>query len=440
MAEPATGSRGMSIFWTIWCGQAVSLIGSGLTAFALGVVVYQRTGSVTQFGIVSMFAVLPSVILGPVAGALVDRWNRRSALILSETGGGLTTCILLLVQYFSRLTMWEIYAAVGMNACFAAFRWPAFLAAMPLLASKEQLGRLNGLAQIAQASSRIVSPIVAGTLIIGVGLSGVLLADLVTFLVAVVSLLLVQIPAPKISRQSAGVKPETLLHEIRYGWSYLASHRGLFSLMVFFGLSNFLIGTVTVLATPMVLSFGSPAILGAVLTIGAVGLLAGGITMSVWGGPKTRIYGVLGFELLCGLALIAAGIKASPIVFAASAFLFFFSLQLINGSTMIILQTKVEAALQGRVFALCGMVAQASAPIAFLIAGPLADRVFGPLLSTDGALAHTVGHVIGVGPGRGLGLMFILAGFLTVLLTLGGFLYPEMRNLEKEMPDLVYAQ
>jgi hypothetical protein len=284
-----------------------------------------------------------------------------------------------------------------------------------------------------------VSPIIAGALILSIHLSGVLLIDFISFLFAITTLLLVRIPFPALTDASNRPDKPQLLREISQGWAYVTSRPGMLSLMLFFTLTNLLIGIVVVLVTPMVLNNASVAALGTLVTIGSCGLLAGGLAMSVWGGPRPRIYGVLGFELLCGLALIAAGARTSLVVLTVSAFVFFFSLQIINGSATAILQAKVALDVQGRVFSLCNMIALSSAPLAYLLAGPLADRVFEPLLSPHGALANTVGQIIGVGPGRGIGFMFIVAGFLTIFLTIAGFFLRQLRNMEEELPDFVLS-
>ena len=198
---------------------------------------------------------------------------------------------------------------------------------------------------------------------------------------------------------------------------------------------NFLLGTVSVLATPLVLTFASPEVLGTVLSIGGSGMLVGSILMSLWGGPRPRIHGVLGFMLLIGLAMMLAGLRPSPGLFACAAFLFFFSLPIIEGSSLAIWQTKVDPGLQGRVLAVRNMIAWSSLPLAYLTAGPLADHVFEPLLAAGRPLAGSVGQIIGVGPGRGMGLLFIVMGILTVLVTVAGSLYPRLRLVEQELPD-----
>ncbi|MGD8814610.1 MAG: MFS transporter, partial [Anaerolineales bacterium] len=172
-----TMARGMITFSIVWLGQCVSVIGSGLTSFALGVWIFERTGSVTQFALIGLFAALPRVLLSPLAGALVDRWDRRRAMILSDTGAGLSTLLLVLLLFSNRLEIWHIYLIVGTSAAFSTIQWPAYTAATTLLVAKKNLGRANGMVQFGLAASEILAPALAGVLILTVQLEGVILID-----------------------------------------------------------------------------------------------------------------------------------------------------------------------------------------------------------------------------------------------------------------------
>jgi hypothetical protein len=213
---------------------------------------------------------------------------------------------------------------------------------------------------------------------------------------------------------------------------------GLFALLSFFALTNFMSGFPGVLITPLVLAFAPPRALGTVLSVGGAGLLAGSMLMSVWGGPKRRIHGVLVFQLVSGLCFMLAGVRPSAVVVAAACFVYFFCFPIINGSSQVIWQTKVPPGVQGRVFAVRRMIAWSSLPVAYLVAGPLADYVFEPLLAdARSPLAETFGAIVGVGQGRGIGLLFIILGVLTVLSVCCAYLYPRLRYLEDELTDAI---
>ncbi|MGH2416294.1 MAG: MFS transporter, partial [Microcystaceae cyanobacterium] len=188
---------GMRVFIVIWLGQLVSLVGSGLTNFALGVWVYQQTGSATQFALISLFATLPTVVFSPVAGALVDRWNHRWAMILSDTGTSLMTLAIAILLAFGRLEIWHIYLANTISSTFNAFQLPAYSAATTLLVPRQHLGRASGMIQLCQAAARLVSPILAGILLVTIQLQGIILLDFVTFLVALATLMSVRFPNAK---------------------------------------------------------------------------------------------------------------------------------------------------------------------------------------------------------------------------------------------------
>lgn len=428
---PAAGTRRFII---MWLGQLVSLIGTNLTSFALGVWVYQRTGSVTRFALISVFAVLPGILFSPLAGALVDRWNRRLSLLLSDLGAAISTVIVALLLHANALEVWHIYIVVGVNALLNSIHGSAYSASITQLIPKQQLTRANGMVQAGQAVAQILAPVMAGVLIAVVGLKGIVLIDFSTFLFAVMTLLLIRIPRPeKTSEGETG--SGSLFREASYGLTYIAARRGLLALMIFFAIANLLLGAVSVLVTPLVLSFASAIVLGTVITIGGTGMLAGSLAMTAWGGPKRRINGMLGFMIVLGLSIILAGLRPSATLLSVAAFLFFFALPIINSSSQAILQSKVAPDVQGRVFAVSGMIAWSSLPLAYLLTGPLADKLFEPLLVVNGPLAGGIGTLIGVGPGRGIGLLFIVMGCLTIVITVCGYLYPRLRRVEEELTD-----
>jgi DHA3 family macrolide efflux protein-like MFS transporter len=429
-----TASRGMGVFIIIWLGQLVSLVGSGLTSFALGLWVYQHTGSVTQFALIGLFTVLPGVALSPLAGALVDRWDRRWVMILSDTGAGLSTLIMALLFLTGQIKVWHIYLAAGASATFGTFQWPAYSAATTLLVSKKNLGRANGMVQFGRAASEILAPMLAGVLVLAIQVQGVLLIDFATFLFAATTLLIVRFPRPETTAAGQASKG-SLWREAAYGWTYIAARRGLLGLLVFFAVVNFLWGMVGALIAPMILGFTSADVLGIIISVAGGGMLAGSLVMSAWGGPKRRIDGVLHFELLSGLCFLLIGLRPSAWPVAIGAFGAHWTIAIIYGSNQAIWQSKVPPDVQGRVFATQQMIARSSTPLAYLVAGPLADKLFEPLLALDGPLVGSIGQIMGVGPGRGIGLLFIVMGILKVVVTLGGYLYPHIRLVEDELPD-----
>lgn len=430
---------GMRVFTLIWLGQVISLTGSELTSFALAVWVYQRTGEVTQYALISLFTLLPSIVLAPIAGALIDRWDRRWAMILSDLASGLSTVVIAVLLFMGQLEIWHIYLATGASSILRAFQVPAYATLPALLAPKEQQGRASGMIQIGQAVAQIAAPAVAGVLVLLIGISGVIFIDFVSFLFALATLLVARVPRPPATSDGARGRG-SLLRESAYGWHYIVQRPGLLGLLAFFGLTNFVTSLVQVLITPLVLSFASPTVLGSVLSFAGTGMLLGSIAMGVWGGPKRRIHGVLGFSILQGIALLIGGVQQNAAAIAVAAFVFLFGLPIVRGSSQVIWQIKVAPDVQGRVFAVRHMLALSPIPLAFLVAGPLADRVFEPLLATGGSLSGSLGQLYGVGPGRGLGLLFSMLGVVTIIMVIVGYLYPRVRLVEDELPDTIISE
>jgi uncharacterized integral membrane protein len=268
-----------------------------------------------------------------------------------------------------------------------------------------------------------------------VGLQGVLLVDFVTFMFAVFTLLLVAIPPPPAS-QAAAAEKSSLLQEATFGWRYITARAGLFGLLMVFAASNFFSSFLSPLIAPLILEMTTPDVLGYMWSVVGVGMLLGTLVMSVWGGPKRRIHGVLGFLMFAGVFTALLGLTPYLAVMAVAGFGAMFMHPIINGSSQAIWQSKVAFDIQGRVFAIRRMIAWSTMPIAYILAGPLADRVFKPLLVEGGPLADTViGQVIGVGSSRGIGLFFVIIGVLTILVPLIGYMNTHVRNLEDELPD-----
>lgn len=423
-------TRRRAFLW-IWIGQLISVIGSRLSTFAVGIWVLQKTGSTTQYAFIFICMAVPALLLAPFAGALVDRWDRRKVMIAADALAAFTVLGLGVLLYLGRLGLAEIYLAAGLQAIATGFQVPAYMASIPLLVPKEQLARANGMVQTAFAAAQIVGPALAGVLVSTISLYGVLFVDFVTFVAGIIALLIVDVPRPAAAAEQA----PALWHEAAEGWRFVRERDGLLGLLTLFGFTNFLFGIVSILITPMVLAFSNAAGLGMQMSIGGCGLLLGGILMSAWGGPKRRIHGVLASATFAGLMLAAHGLRAEIWFVSAMGFLFFISLPIMNASQDSIWQTKVPAALQGRCFAIQRVLSEAAMPVGFCIAGPLADRVFEPLLMPGGALAGSVGLVIGTGPGRGIALIFIVSGLTMALAGVIGYAMRGLRNVETDLAD-----
>ncbi|MEM9595408.1 MAG: MFS transporter [Acidobacteriota bacterium] len=421
----------MRTFYTVWTGQVVSMVGTGLTSFALGVWVYQKTGSATSFALIFLFMELPGILISPLAGALVDRYDRRLVMIFSDLVAGLASAIVLVLALMGSLEVWHIYLVVAIGSVGNAFQLPAYLATLPLMVPEERLGQANGLTQTAQAIRQVLAPAMAGFLLLEIGIQGVVAIDVVTFLVALVTLMMVRFPRPE---PAEGEIPGGMKGELTFGLAYIFRHPGLLAILLVIAWFSFILSIIGPLITPMILEFTTPAVLGILTSIGGVGMLFGGFAMSSWGGPERRIHGVLGFLMLSGIALMAHGLAPSSVLIGICAFFFFGTLPFVFACNDIIWQTKVAPEVLGKVLAARQMLTRLTAPVGYFVAGPLADHVFEPMLEEGGSLSASVGQVIGVGAGRGIAFMFILGGASVLLVAAIGYLVPSLRRVEDEPP------
>ncbi len=426
----------MSTFLVVWAGQFVSLVGTRLTYFGLGIWVYVDTGSTSRLAIVLLAGVLPGTLLSPFVGALVDRWDRRRAMMVSDAGAAAGTLVILVLLLTDSLELWHLWVTVGIGSVFGAFQFPAYSAAVTLLVPPRHYGRAAGMVSLARSAATVVAPIVAGGLLVTVGLKGVIAVDLATFAFALVTLVVVRFPAPK-RRAETKAAAGTLRSEARFGWRYLVARRGLLSLVVFMAIVVLCIHFANILLFPLLLSFAGEAGFGTAVSIGGIGLIAGSLLMSTWGGPERRINGVFGGLFISALGLLLMGLRPSLAIAAAGLFALLFSVPVVNGNNQVIFQKKVHPDVQGRVFAVRRMFTEAGAPVAYLLAAPLSDYVFEPLLAEDGALADSVGSIIGTGEGRGIGFFFVVLALTVVALLAFGFAYRPLRDIEDDLPDVL---
>jgi MFS transporter, DHA3 family, macrolide efflux protein len=358
-------------------------------------------------------------------------------MLASELIAAAATLYLAVMMATGYLSVGQIYIAMSVISFAGAFQWPAYAASITLLIPKHEYGRASGMVQIAQGLAQTAAPIMAGAIMqSSLGIVGILVMDLCSYLFAALTLCAVKIP--RVRPAAANEEDRTsIVRDIGYGWRYLAARPGLVGLLAMVSACNFLLGSIMILVNPLVLSFASPQVLGVVMTTAGVGMFAGSAFMSVSGGPRRRVRGMVLFLLLGGAALLPAALPPSPALIAAGAFLFLFSVPIASGCMQAILQSKVDPAVQGRVFAFTGMAVSASMPVAYLVSGSVADRFFEPWFRVGGPLAGSLGQWIGVGPGRGIAAAFVAAGLLLIAITTAGYLNPRVRSLEEELPDAI---
>jgi len=428
-----TGMLGFSFVWT---GQLVSVLASGATSFALTIWAYQTTGSATALGVVTTAFLIPFLVLSPIAGAMVDRYNRKLMMMLSDLTAAAATVTILVLHGTSGLHIWHLYLAAILSGLGNTFQWPAYSAAISTMVPKEQYQRANGMMSLVDSGPGVFAPIVAGALYPIVGLTGILVLDLATFLFAIGTLCLVHIPTPP--RSAEGVAAQShLLREAVYGFKYIFARKSLLGLALFFVSLNFVSGFGLVAPFILARTGNNSASLGAVMSAAALGGVAGGLILSAWGGFKRRMTSILVGEFFIGLiGFFLFGIGRNLAFWIPTAALGSMAGFLSYGGSQAIWMAKVPPDLQGRVFSARRLIAWAAGPITPVLAGALADYVTEPAMTSNTWLSHAFGWLVGTTPGSGLGLQYVLAGvaylliFFVVL-----FFVPTIRHLEDLVPD-----
>ena len=429
----------MQTFFIVWIGQVVSLLGTKLTEFALGFWIleqtYQDTGTITQFALTILFMYLPKVIISPLAGVLIDRWNRRSAMIMSDLGTGLVTLVIFFLVWSNNLAVWHIYLALIVSSSLNAFQQPAYTAAIAQLVPTDRLSRANGMVQVSFAVAKIAAPAIAGLLLKYFGLRTILFIDISTFIVASITLISVKFPNfRRFSRAKRKVINQVIADAVA-GWNYIVLRPGLVRLVCFIAISYFTMGMLEVVMWPLLYQPNSTEQLGFVLSVGGCGMLLGSVLMSLWSGPQNRVRAIIGFVGFQGLIVLMGGLKISPFVLAIGIFGYLFSQPIIVSCNQAIWQSKVPSRLQGRVFALQQTLERSLAVGAYLLAGPLVDNVLNPLMAEGGVMAQMIGRFINTGMGQGVTLLLVLLGIINLMVVAIAYREPRLRYLERELPD-----
>ena len=336
--------NGIETFIPIWFGKFISTIGSSITGFALGIWIYQHTESVTDLALTTLSTTLPSVILSPVLGTLVDRFDKRWVLFISDLGSGLCIGVLGILFITGNLEIWHIYLISSINSICTTCQLPAYTTAITLLVPKEQLARANGLVHLGSSIAQLISPLLGGLLIATIEIQGIILTDLATFIFSLIILFFIQFPEPQTTTTKDLLEKTSLLSEIAFAWNYIKTQPGILGLIMFFGLINFLFAFVGVLTVPLVMSFTSTTVMGFLMSIGGSGTLFGSLALTIWGESLSNINSLFMSMFLSGLCIVVVGLQAKVWLIAIAGFLFFISTPIISSSIQVILQKKVQLA------------------------------------------------------------------------------------------------
>ncbi len=436
MENSSKRPSGMFAFTVVWLGQIVSVLASSMSQFGLTIFMYEKTQSATALGLMQVFYFVPFLLISPIAGVMVDRHNRKMMMMVSDLAAGLATIGILLVLYFGVWQFWQMYLAAVIFGLGTAFQWPAYSAAISTMVSKEQLGRANGMMSLMEAGPGVIAPILAGALLPIIKLTGILFFDVATFILAIGALLIVHVPQPV--RTEEGAKASGgMLKEAAYGFKYIFARPSLLGLQLVFFAGNLFAGMAFTLLAPMILSrSGNNSLLfGSAQSAGAIAGLVGGVLMSIWGGFKRRVHGVLFGWIISGIGMAIIGLAGGLPIWITGLAISSIVIPLVNGSNQAIWQSKVAPDLQGRVFASRRLIAWITNPISPIIAGTLADFVLEPAARAGTGLPAAFSWLVGTGPGSGMGLLIVFCGLVGVLVGVVGYFIPAIYNAETILPD-----
>ena len=361
-------------FFSIWTGQAFSLVGSSLVQFALVWWLTETTGSATVLTTATLVSTIPMIVLGPFVGVLVDRWSRRWVMIVSDSLIALFTAVLAYLFWRGIAEVWHVYVVLFLRSFGGIFQFPAMRAATSLMVPRAQLTRVGGMNETLQGIVSIVSPPLGALLLQVVSIQGTLAVDLLTALLAIGPLLVFRVPEPDVDEAAARRPP---LSDMGQGLRYVWNWRGLFYLLVVLaGMRFFMAPAFSLLPLMVTRHFGGEALeLAWLSSAHGFGFIAGGFILSIWGGfrrrTKTALLGLVGVgigSLAFGLVPAGAFGLALIVMFVRTA-----TVPMIRGSIMAIFQVYVPPEMQGRVFTLLMSAVSLMAPLGLALGGPLAD-------------------------------------------------------------------
>ncbi|MBB5869385.1 amino acid adenylation domain-containing protein [Allocatelliglobosispora scoriae] len=432
---PAAASKevkpSMGRFLSVIGGQFVSVIGSSLTGWAVPIWIYTTTGSMMRFALFVVVAMVPGLLVAPLAGALVDRFDRRKVMLAANIGAGTTQVALGALLWTDNLQIWHIYVLLIGLSISQTFQRLGYAAAIAQLVPKHYLGHAMGAVQLVNGLAVICVPLFAVGIMAAIGLDGIVVIDIITFVVMLGVLLIVRFPNTMPWRPK-----EPLLTEIANGFRFAGGNKGFRAMLTFFVAFNIFLAGPMIMSTPLVLSFGDLTDASRIAFVEGLGVVLAGFAVLLWGGPpRRRMRGVLIAALCMGFAVAVVGSAPSLIVIGIGVFAMSVGLTFVNGIYGTIVQVKVPQRYHGRVFAVNQMISWSTLPLGFAVIAPLGTAVFEPMLMPGGALADTVGVVLGTGPGRGMGFLYLILGAAMVVLVLVAMRTRALSRFDTDVPD-----
>ncbi|MGR4976738.1 MFS transporter [Pseudomonas sp. LARHCG127] len=426
-------------FYFLWCGESMAVVGTTMMGFALGVWVYSHTGSAVAFTNVILAATLPAIIFLPLAGGLADRISHRVIIVCCDVSLALLLLGIMALLWLDRLEPLHLYIFNCLASIVAAFRKPAYQAAVNTIVAPEKFTRASGLISISKNVSALVAPQLAGIIMAKAGLVMILGLNVVTFCSG--TLLVIKAfshvrfaPEP---RHGVGKEPvlRSVLGNIASALKFFSVGHLMAWLLVYTVVRNALLSLATVMMTPLVLSTMSSQMLGMAYTWSALGGLFGAGLLVLIGHPRKLMALVGVADLLLAACVVSLGVVSHPVAYCALAFFAISAACVADACVSSLWMHKIPGGNRASVFALINMLTIAATSLVIFVGGLLVDHWFQPALAPDGRYADSIGLWLGVGAGRGVGLLFVVAGGLFALLPLGVLLYGPMRRLAETQPQ-----
>lgn len=405
----------MKKFMTIWVGELISNIGSGMTAFALCIYVYQFTESVTWVSIITLLAYLPTILLNPVGGILADRFDRRLMMICGELFSAIGLLYIFISIEMGHIGIVPIVIGVTINSIFISVLDPSYKATVTDLLTEEEYARASGLVQMASNARYLISPAIAGVILGFSDIRIILIIDICTIFVTILAVSSVRRNIQKVkSRQDKF----NFIYEFKEGMQYIVKNRGVANLVLLMAFMCFFIGIIQTLMIPLILPIGSVKTVGFMESVSALGMLVGSVVISILG-IKKNYSKILSVSLVgCGFFMALMGTSTYIAFILIASILFFATLPFINTCADVLIRVSIPNEVQGRVWGLISLLTQIGYVMAYASCGVLTDRLFEPMMQKNGVLADSIGRIIGTGQGRGIGLMLIFTGLLMVVVAL----------------------
>ena len=408
-------------FFTIWGGQAISLLGSMLVQFALVWYLTSETGSAMALAVATLISMLPQVLIGPLIGALVDRWNRRYTMLIADSVIAVATLTLAGLFLFDVVQLWHIYTMLFIRSVGGLFHWTAMSTSTTLMVPKEHLSRIQGINSMLNGGMNIAAAPLGALLIELLPMQSVLSIDVFTALFAIAPLFFIDVPQPprRTLTQQAGQAAQTpapqasIWEDMKAGFQYVLAWPGLMMILGMALLINFLLTPAGTLM-PLLVSkhFQGTAIQFATAeSLWGIGVILGGLLLGVWGGFKKRVYtSMMGLMVLGSGSLLIGFAPATVFPMAiVGMFILGFSNPVVNGPLMASFQSAIEPEMQGRVFSLISSGAAAMAPIGLLLSAPVVDNL-------------------------GIQFWYVAGGFVTIAMGIIGCLLPAVIHFENGKP------